>query len=101
MSWMPDAVQKYSKVLDVNSAALSILSILMQTSGLCALILMIIASSLGNARFRVLSKETSACLPNASTKMKKYWKGPNGGVMGPHRSPWSHSRGGGSLLGSF
>ena len=62
---------------------------------------MIIARNLENARFRILSKETSTCLPEASTKTKKYWKGLEDGVMGPHRSPWSCSRGGGSSLGSF
>ena len=62
---------------------------------------MIIANNLGNARFRVLSKETSACFPEASTKTKKYWKGPEGGMIGLHRSPWRCSRGGGSSLGSF
>ena len=95
------AVQKSSKVLDLNSAALSMRSVLMRTSGLCALILMIIAKSFGNARFLVLSKDTSACFPDTSTNTKKYWKGPDGGVMGPQRSPYSRSKGGGSSLGSF
>ena len=84
---MPVAVQKSSKVLDLNLAALSILSILMRTSRVCTLILMIIAKSLGNARFQVLSRDTSACFLDASTNTKKYWKGPDGGVMGPERSP--------------
>ena len=76
-------------------------SVLMRTSRLCALILMIIAKSFGNARFLVLSKDTLACFSNASTNMKKYWKGPDGGVMGLQRSLCSRSKGGGSSLGSF
>ena len=98
---MPATVQKSSKVLDLNSAALSMRSVLMRTCGLCALIFMIIAKSFGNAKFLVLSKDTSACFPDASTNTKKYWKGPDGGVMGPQKSPCSCSKGGGSSLGSF
>ena len=49
----------------------------------------------------MLSRETSACLPDASTSTKKYWKGPDRGVMGLHMSPCSRSKGGGSSCGNF
>ena len=49
----------------------------------------------------MLSSDTSACLPDASTSTKKYWKGLDRGMMGPHMSPCSRSRGGGSSCGNF
>lgn len=84
---MPPAMQKSSKVLDVNSPALSILKILMGFSGNWALSLRICESILGKAKFLVDNKETLDHFEDASMRTRKNLNGPLGGSIGPHISP--------------
>ena len=48
---------------------------------------MSIANSLEKTKLRVFNNETSTYWPEASTRTKKYEKGPEGGTMGLHTSP--------------
>ena len=58
---------------------------------------MSIESKLANAKFLDDNKETWDCLPDASTRTKKYQNGPLIGVIGPQMSPCSlESMGGNS-----
>ena len=51
--------------------------------------------------FLVLKSETSKSITNASTRTRKYLKGPDGRLMGPQTLPCSLWSFGGSFIGNF
>lgn len=86
------AIQKSSKVCEVNSPALSTRMILMGWSGNCALSLRMWAKSLGKTKLRVESKDTWDHLEDAQVMTRKNRKGPLGGSIGPHTSACNCSK---------
>ena len=85
---IPKEAQYSSKLLDVNSPALSILMLLILYSGKCARSLIICVSKRANATLRVDNMQTWDYLQDASTITIKYRNGPLDGCIGPQISPW-------------
>jgi hypothetical protein len=59
------------------------------------------ANNLGKTMFRVGKRDTSKWLSDASINTKKYLNEHEGGLIGPHISPWIRYKGGGNSLGNF
>ena len=83
---IPKEAQYASKLLEVNSSALSILMLFMECSGKCVRSFMICASKRAKATLRVDNRQTWNHLQDASTKTIKYLNGPLAGYISPQIS---------------